>query len=409
MASSETLETISFENARRLVEKHASGLHSRGRELTELLSSIGLVLAEPILADRDFPPYPRAARDGYAIQAADVETLPATLRVVGEVRAGAPPVPSFRVGSGEAASIMTGAAAPPGADCVVMVEHTRRNDDCVEITKAVSAAENIAATGTEAKRGETLLSSGAKMDEAALAIAASVGRAHLLVYSKPRIAVLATGDEVVDVSAQPGPTQIRNSNSYSLAAQIQDAGGVPVLLPIAPDNSERLKELICEGLEADLLLISGGVSVGRYDLVETALGELGAEFFFSSVQIQPGRPVVFGKARHKYFLGLPGNPVSTMVTFELFARPLLDALCGMTPSKLIFLYARLKSDIKTKTGLKRFLPGRLSGEFDYPEVERVPWHGSGDIAAMASANCYLVIPPDRDVVTAGEWIPILMR
>jgi molybdopterin molybdotransferase len=242
------------------------------------------------------------------------------------------------------------------------------------------------------------------------------------VYSKPRIAVLATGDEIVDISAPPRRNQIRNSNSYSLAAQIQRAGGEPVLLPVAPDQPARLRELISDGLGADLLLISGGVSMGKYDLVEQVLAEFKAEFFFTAVQIQPGRPTVFGQVlcgadtpvreaapEHKYFFGLPGNPVSTMVTFELFARPMVEALAGTTPNKLVFLHAKSKSEINTKAGLKRFLPAIVTGEFENAEVELAGWHGSGDIAATARANCYIVIPPDREKILAGEWIPVMMR
>jgi len=220
----------------------------------------------------------------------------------------------------------------------------------------------------------------------------------------------------------PAPQQIRNSNSYSLAAQIRAAGGEPVLLPIAPDEPERLRELIGDGLKANLLLLSGGVSAGRYDLVEQVLGDLKAEFFFTGVEIQPGRPMVFGRIPGSaaelplgrgsdggYFFGLPGNPVSTMVTFELFAKPVVRALAGMTPTKLVFLYARLKSEMKTKTGLQRFLPAVLSGEFDQAEVELVPWHGSGDMAATARANCYLVVNPAQERIMAGEWVPVLLR
>jgi molybdopterin molybdotransferase len=167
--------------------------------------------------------------------------------------------------------------------------------------------------------------------------------------------------------------------------------------------------LIEQGLKHDLLLLTGGVSMGRYDLVEQVLADLGAEFFFTGAQIQPGRPVVFGRVQERYFFGLPGNPISTMVTFELFARPLLEALAGMAARELSFVHARLKSEIKTKTGLRRFLPGLLSGEFEQAEVELAGWHGSGDVAAMARSNCYIVIPPDRERIAAGEWVAILMR
>lgn len=414
---------LSFEQARHVVEEHAATLRPRGKELVELLDSPGQVLAEPVLADRNFPPFPRATRDGYAVRAGDLAQLPATLKVIGEIRAGAAVDATLKVESGQAAAIMTGAPAPPGSNAVVMVEYTSRNADQVTITKGIAAGDNIVPIASEAKRGDRLLSPGVRLGHAAIAVAASVGRSRLLVYSKPRVAVLSTGDEVVDIDVPLASNQIRNSNSYSLAAQIQSAGGEPLLLPIAPDEPERLRELIGDGLEADLLLLTGGVSMGKYDLVEQVLAQFQAEFFFTGAQIQPGRPVVFGRvpcgasasARegasapegHTYFFGLPGNPVSTMVTFELFARPVIEALAGMAPRKLIFLHARLKSEIKTKPGLKRFLPAILSGEFEQAEVELVRWQGSGDIAATAAANCYAVIPPDRERIAAGEWMPIL--
>src|SRR5262249_52942658 len=252
-----------------------------------------------------------------------------------------------------------------GADAIVMVEYTSRDDDRVTVQRSVTAGENIVPAGAESKRGEKLLDPGTRIGYAEIAVAAAVGRSRLLVYDEPRVAVLATGDEVVDVDIRPGPNQIRNSNSYSLAAQIQNAGGEPIILPIAPDEAGRLRELFSEGFEADLLLIAGGVSMGKYDLVEQVLAELDAEFFFTGVLIQPGKPAVFGRVPSEsgftYFFGLPGNPISTMVTFELFARPLVEALAGMNARELTFMHARLKAPIKTKTGLKRFLPAILSG------------------------------------------------
>jgi molybdopterin molybdotransferase len=412
--STQVPTVVSFEDAHRVIKEHASLLRGRGRELVPLLDAACRVLAETITADRDFPPFPRAARDGYAVRSLDTENVPATLEVIGEIKAGAAQLPEL--GPGQAVAIMTGASAPEGSDAVVMIEHTSRADDRVQVNKSVSQGENIVPAGSESRRGETLLQPGTRLGYAEVAVGAAVGRPRVLVYSKPRVAVLATGDEVVDLDVPPGPTQIRNSNSYSLAAQIQAAGAEPIPLPIAPDEPARLRELLAEGFETDLVLIAGGVSMGKYDLVEQILAEFHAEFFFTGALIQPGKPIVFGRvpaedagAQAKYFFGLPGNPISTMVTFELFVRPLINALAGATPVKLHFLHAKLKSPIKTKTGLKRFLPAVLSGEFEKSEVELVKWQGSGDIASAARANCFVVIPSDRERIETGEWVPVLLK
>jgi molybdopterin molybdotransferase len=409
---------LSFEDARRVVQEQATRirLHTTeagAMEAVDLLSAAGRVLADPIVADRDIPPFPRSTRDGFAVRSGDLSQLPATLDVIGEIRAGENLnlLPAY-VDPGQAVSIMTGAPVPAETDAVVMVEYTSRLGNRVEMTKSAVPGENIVARGAEARQGGLLVDRGVRLNDAAIALAASVGKSRVEVYKRPRIAVLTTGDEIVGVDATPGRTQIRNSNSYSLATQILASGGLPVLLPIAPDETEKLRRLIELGLQSDLLVLTGGVSMGRYDLVEQALTELGAEFFFTGVKIQPGRPVVFGivrSAEHKYFFGLPGNPVSTMVTFELFARPLIEALAGMSPRKLAFLHARLASEIRVKTGLRRFLPAILSGEFENSEVHLVAWQGSGDIAATARANCYVVVPPDRELVAAGEWVSVMMR
>jgi len=424
---------LSFEDARRVVEEQATLIQAGETESIGLLEAAGRVLAEPVVADRDLPPFPRSTRDGYAVRSADLAQIPATLEVIGEIKAGEKfeRIPS--IGKGQAASIMTGAPVPDGADAVVMVEYTAQHGTRVEITRGVTAGENIVPRGAEAREGSPLIERGIRLNDAAIALAASAGKAELVVYKRPRVAVLTTGDEIVNVDEMPGPTQIRNSNSYSLAVQIQQAGGEPVLLPIAPDQKQGLRSLIEEGLKSDLLLLTGGVSMGRYDLVEQVLADMQAEFFFTGAKIQPGRPVVFGKcdlgkcgadecgagtsARdgasaprdRTYFFGLPGNPVSTMVTFELFVRPMLEALAGVSARKLLFTHAKLKSEIRIKPGLKRFLPAILSGEFEDSEVALIPWQGSGDIAATARANCYIVVPSDRDQIPAGEFVAILMR
>lgn len=410
---------LSFEDARRVVEDHASLIHSNNVESVDLLGAAGRVLAEAIVADRDIPPFPRSTRDGYAIRSADLLTVPVALQLIGEIRAGEriENIPS-NLKQGQAVSIMTGAPVPNGADAVVMVEYTSQGANRVEIKRSVASGENVVPKGAEARAGSELVARGLRLNDAAVALAASVGKSKLEVYKRPQVAILTTGDEIVGVEAVPGPTQIRNSNSYSLAAQIQQAGGEPFVLPIAPDEPKALRQLIEQGLKSDLFLLTGGVSMGRYDLVEQVLSELNAEFFFTGAKIQPGRPVVFGRCSTSaaasqnsatYFFGLPGNPVSTMVTFELFARPILEALAGMLPLQLQFLYTKLKSEIRVKPGLTRFLPANLSGEFSDSRVELVPWQGSGDVAATARANCYIVIAPDRERIPVGEFVPIMMR
>ncbi len=398
---------LSFADARHAVEAHARSIQPPDIEALPLVNAAGRVLAEAITADRDLPPFPRATRDGFAVRSQDVAKAPVRLEVVAEIKAGASA--DRAIGSGECAEIMTGAPAPPGADAVVMVEYTARAGDMVEIRRSPEPGQNIVPVGSEAKAGAEVVTAGTRIRYPQVAVAAAVGKSWVHVYKRPRVAVLSTGDEIVAIGRAPGPTQIRNSNSYSLSAQVEEAGGLPERLPIAPDVAARLRELIAEGLRTDLLLLTGGVSMGKYDLVEQVLGEFGAEFIFTGAQIQPGRPVVFGRAGKTYFFGLPGNPISTMVTFDLFVRPLLDALSGSPPAPLLFLQARLKSEVKTKTGLTRFLPALLTGEFERAEVEIVRWQGSADIAANAGANCYLVVPPDRERIPAGELVSILPR
>jgi molybdopterin molybdotransferase len=368
-----------------------------------LADAAGRVLAEDVAADRDYPPFDRSARDGFAVRAAD---LPGELLVVGEIRAG--DVPSRPVGTGEAIEIMTGAPMPDAADAVVMVEHTVRDGPRVVIERAAKAGDNFTPRGTEAKGGEAVLQRGRRLGYADIALLAMVGRARVPVFARPRVAIVATGDEIVEIDQQPGDFQIRNSNAWSLAAQVRRAGAIPKVLPIAPDVYELTRTLIESGLsDADLLMLSGGVSAGKYDIVEKVLADLGAKFFFDRVAIQPGRPVVFGTVGGKFFFGLPGNPVSTMVTFELFARAAIDRLSGCSDAPLPLMRARITRDFRHKPGLTRFLPAMLSE--DGSEVTPVTWHGSGDVPSAARANAFLVADADRESWAQGEDIRVLLR
>ncbi len=396
------MSTVSFQQAREIVEREVRGARQLPEsETVALADAQHRILAEPIAADRDYPPFDRATRDGYAVRAADT---PGPLQVIGLVRAGTEFGGEMR--RGQAIEIMTGAPAPAGADAVIMVEYTRREGDRVVLERPVRPGENIVPVGSEAKAGVIALEPGRRLRFPEVALLASFGHATVSVYRRPRAAILSTGDEVVEVSEKPRSFQIRNSNAWSLATQVARAGGEPLLLPIAPDETTRTRVLVEQGLEADLLLLSGGVSMGKYDLVEKVLAEIGAEFYFDGVEIQPGRPLVFGRARGKFFFGLPGNPLSTMVCFEVFARTALELLGGACDAPLRFFEARLQSDFRHKPGLTRFLPALLSGCAE-PAVNPVKWQGSGDVVALARSNCLLVVSAQREEWKAGEWMPVL--
>ena len=391
---------LTFDEARACVLREAGV--SMGTETVPLAEAAGRVLAEEIAADRDYPPFPRSARDGFAVRAAD---LPGELRVTGEVRAGE--VFTGAVGAGEAVEIMTGAPLPDGADAVAMVEHTERHGERVRIQRSIAAGENFSPRGIEVRRGEAALGAGVRIGHAEIALLATVGHTQVLVYQRPRVSIVSTGDEIVEFDQQPAPHQIRNSNAASLAVQVQRAGGVPEILGIARDNYESTRSQIQEGLKADLLLLSGGVSAGKYDLVEKVLAEFGAKFFFDRVKIQPGQPLVFGKVQNKIFFGLPGNPGSTMITFETIARAAIEKVQGLREPGLPLLRARLTSPVRHKTGLTRFLPAVLSP--DGATIAPMVAHGSGDVAALARCNAFLVTDPEREAWAAGEDIRVLVK
>jgi molybdopterin molybdotransferase len=399
---------VTYEQALSIVRERIGGANPMPPMETVPLDQVrGRVLAEDVSADRDLPPFHRALRDGYALRAADLTGLPAVLRRVGEVAAGR----SFegKVNSGQCVSIMTGAPLPVGADAVVMVEHTRYMGEDIEIQRGVQQWENIVLQGSEAALGARVLPCGRRLQAAEIGLLATVGKVIVRVYRQPRVAILPTGDEVVAVEQRPQWFQIRNSNAVTLAAQVSAAGGVPVQLGIAPDRKDVLCEMNEQGLESDLLLLSGGVSMGKFDLVEEVLAELGAEFFFQGAAIRPGKPLVFGRLRDVFFFGLPGNPVSTFVTFELFVRPALALLGGAGFEPPAFLRARLAKPCRQKAGLTMFMPARVWVENRDPVVELVAWQGSGDLVGIAAANCFLVIHPDQSDLAAGDWVDVIPK
>lgn len=398
---------LSYEQARRkVIEQITASKRTIATESLRLENALGRVLAQEIKTDREYPPFHRSVRDGYAVRA--VDAVPgAKLRCVGEIRAGDEWKTPLRAAT--CVQIMTGAAVPEGADVVVMVEHTKLEGDIIHFDRAASPGQHIVPRGCEAHAGDVVLRAGARLGFAELAQAAQVGAIELQVARKPRVAILSTGDEIVSPQLNPGPFQIRNSNGVSLAAQAQLAGGVPVPLGNAPDRVEALREAIQRGLKEDVLVLSGGVSMGKYDLVEPVLKELGAEFFFDAVAIRPGRPTVFGRCGNAFVFGLPGNPVSTMVTFELFVVPALDLLSGATARPLPLLRAKLGQSMNEKAGMTHFLPARLEWPEGAPVVQALRWQGSGDIAAASQANCFLVVPADRERLEAGGDVQVLLR
>jgi molybdopterin molybdotransferase len=419
---------LSFGEAQALVSAHAARLMPLGTERVALAEANGRVLAQIVRADRDQPPFSRSTRDGYACRAAEASQHKA-LTLAGSTRAGQSPSAPLPVGS--VWEIMTGAPVPLDADAVIMLEHVEADGGQIRLAppRTIAPGENVVACGAQARIGDELLAPGVAIGFAQIALAASCGCASLEVYVKPRVAILNTGDEIVPVESEPGPAEIRNSNGPMLAALVRDAGGEPWLLPTAPDNTPALESALNQAFEADLVLISGGVSAGKFDLVEPVMASLSARFHFTGVRIQPGKPLVFGELpstnpnqresgaerqdenRAKHCFGLPGNPVSSAVTFLLFASPVLRALAGCSVRGPRFALARLAEDVKGKSGLTRFLPAHCNfaappGEF--PTVRRVEWQGSGDLVAMAHSNCFLVLPEDAERLHAGESVRILL-
>lgn len=399
---------LSYSEARQKVIEVAGGLQRPLlRTHVEIEEAFGRVLASPVRADRDYPPFDRSTRDGFAVRSGDARNPGARLECVGELRAGG----RFDavVEPGQCVEIMTGAAVPQGADAVVMIEHTKRDGRSITLERAATRGDHIVTQGSEARSGALLVAGKTRLGYAEMALAAQAGTTRLEVFGSPRLAILSTGDEVVNARSKPGPLQVRNSNGISVEILARTAGAETIQLGNAPDEKTALRSAIERGLEADILVLSGGVSMGKYDLVEQVLADLGAEFYFTGVAIRPGRPAVFGKCRDKLVFGLPGNPVSTMVTFELFVLPAVDVLHGGVPRPLPVFRAKLATKVREKGPITHFLPARIEWHGPEARVTQLPWQGSGDIVALALANGFLVVGPDRPEIEPGEWVDVLPR
>jgi molybdopterin molybdotransferase len=395
---------IPVEEALEVVLREARALPGEDVGLEEAL---GRVLAEDVASDVDLPPFDRVAMDGYALRAADVPTAPVALDVIGEVRAGQ--WPDLTVGPGQAARIMTGAPLPAGADAVQQVEKTQPLDEFrVTVLAGVVSGANVARRGSEVRAGDIVLALGRAIDPSAIAVLASAGKARVRVARKPVVALLVTGDEIVDVGVRPGPGQIRNTNGPAVAAQARLAGADVRLLGVAPDRQDAIVEALRAGLAADVLVVSGGVSAGDYDLVEPALLDLGATFLFTRVAIKPGAPLVFGTCGQALVFGLPGNPVSTQVTFDLFVRPALLKMQGARILARPRVEVELLGAVGTRAGRRSHVPARVRFEGGRLVARPVRSMGSGDLAAHARANALVVIEADRVQAGAGETAEALL-
>lgn len=368
---------------------------------------LGLILAEDVASDLDMPPYDKALMDGFAVRTADF-AAGCVLRIIEEVTAGQ--TPRLPVGPGETTQIMTGAPVPAGADAVVQVERTRMvEDQRVAIEQdSVRPELNIVRRGREMRLGQVALPAGTKLRPQDLGILATVGRASVQVYPPPRVAVLSTGDEIVDASQKPGPGQIRNGNGPMLAAQAARAGGKPVVQGIARDSREDLRALMDKGLQQDVLVLSGGVSAGKLDLVPDVLGELGVRPAFHKVEMKPGKPAFFGSRGATLVFGLPGNPVSAFVCFELFVRPAIRRLRNEPSPCPSIVRALLDSEFSYRTDRPTYYPARLTEQEEgRRQVVPVAWSGSGDLLPLTQANALMIIPRGEQRYSAGQALEVL--
>lgn len=396
---------ISVEEASRIVLEN---LPAPQTEEVPFSAALGRVLARDLDATRDMPPFDRAGVDGYAVNAADVERAPVELMVVGESRAGAGFDGSLK--PGEAVSIMTGAPVPEGADAVQMIEVCQSLNDgvAVRVAKSVRPRENIAPRGSEAQAGKLVLGKGHRIGPSELAVMATFGFTRVAVYRRPSVAILATGDELVEFDESPGPHQIRNSNAHCLAGQLRYMDLEPEYLGIARDAKCDLREKLLEGLERDVLLITGGVSMGEYDFVRDVFEELGLEMLFNKIAIKPGKPTVFARKDHRLVFGLPGNPLSALVTFECFVRPALGRLCGMKHPELPRVMGELEVDMRQSPGRTGFFPAFARWDANGWKVQPLRWKSSGDIIGFTDANATFIFPKDRSSLSRGETVEIML-
>ncbi len=385
-----------------------AAIHPLGLERVNLLDALGRVIGEDLVASRPIPPKNNAAMDGYALRGEDIRgaspETPVVLDVIEDIPAGA--IPQKRVGKGQAARIMTGAPVPDGADAVLRMEDTEKDGQRVRVFVETPAGQDIRLAGEDVRPGETVICRGDIIRPAEIGMLATVGRSFISVYQKPLIAILATGDELVDVDENPSPWQIISSNSYALAAQILDCGAIPLQIGIAKDTRDDLTAKLNAAMRADLIVSSGGVSVGDYDLVKDIMKEVGNRMQFWQVAMRPGKPLAFGAMNGIPLFGLPGNPVSSMVSFEQFVRPSILKMMGHGNLFRKTIRALLKEPIDKKKGTRHFIRARVTFDDGQYWAVSTGEQGSGILKSMVQANGLIVLPEDTASVKAGETVTV---
>lgn len=380
-----------------------------GLEKVPILDALGRVLGEDVVAERDNPPWDNSAMDGFAVRAEDIKqdhaiTKPVILAIIEDVPAGK--MPTRAVGPGQAIRIMTGAPVPNGADTVVKVEDTEHTPDSVRIFKAEPRGANIRPQGEDVKKGDCIIAKGTPIRPGEAGMLAILAKSFVLVYQRPRVAILSTGDELADLDERFSEEKIINSNSYGMAAAVQDAGGIPILLGIAKDTPPALKEKISHGLNADILVLSGGVSMGDYDFTKAVFKDLGAEMNFWKLAIRPGQPLAFGKIQGKLAFGLPGNPVSSMVTFEQLVRPAMLKMSGHRSYGRPVVHAIFQEKFSKKPDRRHFLRGVLWRDGGTLKVRTTGDQGSGILTSMVKANCLIDVPVEVERMNPGDTVTV---
>jgi len=394
---------LSVEEAQREILGRVRVLPS---ERVDVLAALGRVLAEPIRSTRRIPPWPNSSMDGYAVRAADVRPS-ATLRVVGRVVAGS--LPTRAVGAGEAVRIFTGAPLPGGADAVIPQEDVDARDGVIALRSAVEPGAYVRPAGEDVREGDLVLEPGRAIGAAEIGLLAALGRTQVTVGRRPRVAVLSTGNELADLGTEPTPAQIPNSNTYSLMAQVMETGGFPLNLGVVPDRLDAIAERIARGAEADVLVSSAGVSVGELDLVREALVNAGAELHLWKVDMRPGKPITFGSLGGKPVFGLPGNPVSAMVTFELFVRPMLLAMQGRRGTGRLTMRATALAPIVNRGSRRGYLRVVLETRDGRWGARLTGEQGSGILRSMVSADGLAVVRGDSVVAVGDDLEVIVLR